>query len=523
MTAPQHPSARAPHRPADPGRRGLLRCGLCGFSLLLGIPGSARATEDESIARLPALGDAAQGELSPAVEMRLGQRIMADMRKQPQYLHDVVLHDYLQGIIQRLTPAADAAAEPDAPHRFELFLLRDATFNAFALPGGFMGVHTGLVEDARAEAQLAAVFAHELSHITQRHIAQRLARAGGDNLLSIGSLVLAILAGASGNGQAAEGLALGGQAAAMDRALRFSRNNERDADRVGTGILRAAGYPPQAMASMLERLQNMSRLDNADVYAFLQDHPLTSERIADAEARGGNQPLPPDHSLRFWLMNARARMLTFTHADDLRRLAAELADKPAEFPAQQAAWAYGQALALQAVGQKDAASLALQRADASAAGFTPKDRLPLDIERGEMLLAGQQAAQALALARQLRRTDPGSRAALHLQARALLAMPDKQAARDFLREQTVLHPHDIQMWKWLAQAYSETGEFAAQHRATGEAYALEGNMEGAILQLKIAQRTPGANYFEASIIDARLLALQQQWKLDKRLDKLLPQ
>jgi predicted Zn-dependent protease len=277
------------------------------------------------------------------------------------------------------------------------------------------------------------------------------------------------------------------------------------------------------MASMLERLQNMSRLDNADVYAFLQDHPLTSERIADAEARGGNQPLPPDHSLRFWLMNARARMLTFTHADDLRRLAAELADKPAEFPAQQAAWAYGQALALQAVGQKDAATLALQRADAAAAGFTPKDRLPLDIERGEMLLAGQQAAQALALARQLRRTDRGSRAALHLQARALLAMPDKQAARDFLREQTVLHPHDIQMWKWLAQAYSETGEFAAQHRATGEAYALEGNMEGAILQLKIAQRTPGANYFEASIIDARLLALQQQWKLDKRLDKLLPQ
>jgi len=506
------------------GRRGLLRCALCGISLLTGTSAFAQAAkEDESIASLPALGDAAQGTLSPAVEMRLGQRIMADMRRQSQYLHDVVLQDYLQGIIQRLTPAADAAAEPSAPHSFELFLLRDATFNAFALPGGFMGVHTGLVVDARAEAQLAAVFAHELSHITQRHIAQRLARAGGDNILSIGSLVLAILAGASGNGQAAEGLALGGQAAAMDRALRFSRNNERDADRVGTGILRASGYPPQAMASMLERLQNMSRLDNADVYAFLQDHPLTSERIADAQARGGNLPLPPDHSLRFWLMNARARVLTLTHADDLRRLAAQLADKPAGFPAQKAAWAYGQALAWQAIGKKNAVAQALGQAEVAAAGFSAMDRLPLTIERGEMLLTGQQVEQALELARQLRQIAPDSRAVLHLQARTLLAMPDKAAARDFLRQQSVLHPRDIQMWKWLAQAYSQTGEFAAQHRATGEAYALEGNMEGAVLQLKIAQRTPGANYFEASIIDARLQALQQQWKQDKQLDKLLPQ
>ncbi len=508
---------------ADPSRRRLLRCGLCEFALLLGIPSLSHAAEDESIANLPALGDAAQGLLSPAVETRLGQRIMGEMRQQPEYLHDVLLRDYLQAIVQRLTPAADAAAEPDAPHRFDVFVLRDASFNAFALPGGHVGVHTGLVVDAQAEAQLAAVFAHELSHITQRHIAQRLAQASTNNMLSIGSLVLAILAGAAGSGQAAEGLALGGQAAAVDRALRFSRNNERDADRVGTGILRASGYPPQAMASMLERLQNMSRLDNADVYAFLQDHPLNSERIADAQARGGNQPLPPDHSLRFWLMNARARVLTENRSDAWRRLALELADKPARFPAQRVAWAYGQALALQAMGQFNPAAQALQRAQTDAAAFSPSERLPLDLAHGDWLLAQRQAEPALKLARQLRLSDPASRAALHLEARALLAMPDKTAARNFLREQTVLHPHDIQLWTWLAQAYAATGEFAAQHRATGEAYALEDNVEGAVLQLKIAQRTPGANYFEASIIDARLQALQELQRQNKKLDKLLPQ
>ncbi|MDE1953949.1 MAG: M48 family metalloprotease [Betaproteobacteria bacterium] len=505
------------------GRRQFLRCGLCGFSLLLWSSSASHAAENESIANLPALGDAAQGLLPPAVETRLGERIMGDMRRQPEYLHDVLLRDYLQAIVQRLTQAADATAEPDAPHRFEVFVLRVASFNAFSLPGGYVGVHTGLVVDAQAEAQLAAVFAHELSHITQRHIAQRLAQAGTNNILSIGSLVLAILAGATGSGQAAEGLALGGQAAAVDRALRFSRNNERDADRVGTGILRASGYPPQAMASMLERLQNMSRLDNADVYAFLQDHPLTSERIADAQARGGDQPLPPDRSLRFWLMNARARVLTLDRSDAWRRQAQELATKPAAFPAQRAAWAYGQALALQAIHQHEAAALALQRAQNDASAFSPAERLPLDLAHGDWLLSQQQAQPALALARQLLVVDPASVAALHLQARALLALPDHDATRNFLREQTVLHPRDIQMWKWLAQAYAATGEFAAQHRATGEAYALEDNLEGAVLQLKIAQRTPGANYFEASIIDARLQVFQNRLRQDRQLDKLLPQ
>ena len=526
MTEFSSPTPRQGLALQQPSRRRLLRCGLCGFSLFLGIQAETRAAENEAIASLPALGDAAQGLLSPAVETRLGQRIMSEIRQQPQYLHDVLLRDYLQGIVQRLTPAADAAAEPDAPHRFTVFLLRDPTFNAFALPGGEVGVHTGLVVDAVAEAQLAAVFAHELSHITQRHIAQRLAQASTGNILSIGSLVLAILAGAAGSGQAAEGLALGGQAAAMDRALRFSRNNERDADRVGTGILRAAGYPPQAMASMLERLQNLSRLDNSSVYAFLQDHPLTSERIADAQARGGNKPLPPDRSLPFWLMNARARVLNYQRANDLRRLAEQLAqpspDRPEDFPAQQVAWAYGRALAWLDIKRLGAAKAALEDATRLATSFSASERLPLDLVQGEILLARSQPQAAVELARHLRTVDATSRAVLHLQARALLTLPDKRAARDFLREQTVLHPHDVQMWTWLAQSYAATGEYAAQHRATAEAYALQGNLEGAVLQLKIAQRTPGANYFEASIIDARLEALKQQLAQDKKLDKLLP-
>ncbi|MBU6441027.1 MAG: M48 family metalloprotease [Betaproteobacteria bacterium] len=528
-----------PHRPGPdgttaspscarhaPSRRTVLRClGCAGLGL---VPPAARAElAGEPISQLPALGDAGQGLLSPAVEQRLGERIMGELRRDPAYLRDVLLREYLQDIVDSLRKAALASAEPEAPRHFEVFLLRDPTFNAFALPGGHIGVHTGLVVDAQARDQVAAVFAHEMSHITQRHVEQRLARAGADGLLSIGSLVLGVLAAIGGSGQAAEGLMMGGQAAALDRELRFSRNNERDADRVGTSVLRASGYPPQAMASMLERLQSLSRLDDSDVYAFLQDHPLTSERIGDAEARGGNQPLPPDTTLSFWLMNARARALEPTRADDLRRLARSMQQpqpgRPERWPAQHAAWAYCAAMAWLGAGDTGQAEASLDHARQLAAGFDAAQRVPLDLLQGDLLLARHREADALALAQGLRKVAPASRAVLHLQARALLASPSTRTqARDFLREQTVLHPRDEQMWTWLAQAYAACGQNAAQHRATAEAYALDGNLEAALLQLHIAQRTPGADYFEASIIDARLRALQQRLDQDKALDKLLP-
>ncbi|MGC8703827.1 MAG: hypothetical protein ACP5RV_13045, partial [Thiomonas sp.] len=135
------------------------------------------------------------------------------------------------------------------------------------------------------------------------------------------------------------------------------------------------------------RLQSLSRLDDADVFAFLQTHPLTSERIADAQARAGDKPLPPDHSLQFWLMNARARALTPQSHDALLREAHWFANAPADFPAQQAAWAYGQAVVLQRLNKPDAAAAALARAQAAARNAPAAERLPLDLLQTELLLA----------------------------------------------------------------------------------------------------------------------------------------
>ena len=276
-----------------------------------------------------------------------------------------------------------------------------------------------------------------------------------------------------------------------------------------------------AMASMLLRLQSLSRLDDSDVLAFLQTHPLTSERIADAQARGGNQPLPPDHDLMFWLMHARARALTPTTVDAMRREQQRLRADKSAFPAQQAAEAYGQAVLLQRLGRFDDSAQALARAQAAAGDAPAAERLPLDLLRIELLLR-HQPAQAADAARALYARFAQS-ATRHLLARCLLALPDKTQARDFLRLQTVEHPQDIVLWQDLARAQSALGAFAAQHRATAEAYALQGKTEAAIEQLRIAQRTPGADYFEASIIAARLRDLERAQAQQKQIDKTLPQ
>ncbi|OIQ68787.1 beta-barrel assembly-enhancing protease [mine drainage metagenome] len=181
------------------------------------------------------------------------------------------------------------------------------------------------------------------------------------------------------------------------------------------------------------------------------------------------------------------------------------------------------ALCWRGAGDATRARAALQRARTLAASFTAVEQLPLDLLDGDLLLDAAQENAALQLAQRLRVLAPASRAALHLQARALLAMPRSPATLDFLRQQTVLHPHDVDLWRWRAQAEAAAGKGAAQHRATAEAYALQGNLEGAIVQLKIAQTTPDTDYFEASIVDARLNLFKQRLARDKILDKMIPQ
>ena len=235
---------------------------------------------------LPTLGDGL--ELTTSAERHIGDSIIRELYRDPDYVDDPVLQEYVQGIFQSLVVAARARGElsPELEERFawEILLGRDRTVNAFALPGGYMGVHLGLIGVVASRDELASVMAHELSHVTQRHIARLMAQQQRTTPLMIGAMVLGALA-ASKSPNAGQALMVGGQALAVQNQLNFSRDMEREADRMGYGLMAPAGFAPEGFVSMFDKLQQANRLNDNGSWPYLRSHPLTTERMADMHAR----------------------------------------------------------------------------------------------------------------------------------------------------------------------------------------------------------------------------------------------
>ncbi|MFM8609007.1 MAG: M48 family metalloprotease [Burkholderiaceae bacterium] len=235
---------------------------------------------------MPSLGDAS--DLDIRAERRLGDRIARELYRDPDYIDDPVVGDYLQRLWRPLLAAARIRGEiaPELDERFvwEVMLGKDRSINAFALPGGYLGVHLGLIAASANRDELASVLAHELSHVTQRHIARMITQSNRQAPLLLGAMILGAMA-ASKNPQAAGAIITGAQAAAIQGQLNYSRDMEREADRVGMGILVQAGFEPQGFVTLFEKLQQASRLNDSGAFPYLRTHPLTTERIADMQAR----------------------------------------------------------------------------------------------------------------------------------------------------------------------------------------------------------------------------------------------
>ena len=221
---------------------------------------------------------------------------------------------------------------PELDERFawEVLLGRDRSVNAFALPGGYFGVHLGLVGVIGSRDELASVLAHEMTHITQRHIARLLGQQSRQSPLLLAAMVLGALA-ASKNPQAGAALAVGGQAAVIQQQLNFSRDMEREADRIGYGVMTQAGFAPQGFVGMFERLQSASRINDNGDWPYLRSHPLTTQRIADMQARmparapGSAAAAAPATSLEHAMLSARSRVLSYSAVDELRSWSALIA------------------------------------------------------------------------------------------------------------------------------------------------------------------------------------------------------
>ena len=494
--------------------RSVLAC-LCMAGSLLATPASAQGG-------LPHLGDGA--ELSLSQERALGDSIITSLYRDPDYLDDAPLHAYVMQIWQPLVQAAlqrgDLSEELYQRFAWQVLLGRDRSINAFALPGGYLGVHTGLIGAVAHRDELATVLAHELSHVTQRHIARMFAEEKKNIPLLIGGLVLGALA-ASSSPDAAQALIIGGQAAAVQNQLSFSRDMEREADRVGFNLLSPAGFNPQGAASMFDKLQQASRLNDNGSWPYLRSHPLTSERIADMQARvphGRGAPLQTQ-----WedaMMSARARVLSQPGVDRLRQWVAQpgqsdFAQQPA---AQRAAILYAAALASQQLRDTAGAHAFWRQLDALVPTSDAAARRQSAWLGAELALAAGQPQQALDLVE--RHPAPQLRPAVLLHAQAQLALQRPALASERLQTWVTTHPQDAQAWQWLAQAWQAQNQPLRALRAQAEAQVAIRDFSAAQDRLKAAQdlarRGSNQDHIEASIIDTRLRAVTELLREEAR-------
>ena len=479
---------------------------------------------------LPSLGDAASEDLTVGAERRLGERIMKEIRRDPDVIDDALLQDYVDSLWQPLLAAArsrgDLSDEEREHFAWQTFLVRDRTINAFALPGGYVGVHLGLIALTSSRDELAAVLAHEMSHITQRHIARSVATNRRQSMLGVATLIVGILA-ASRSADAANAMIAGGQAVAVQGQLNFSRDMEREADRIGFGVLDAAGFAPSGMAMMFDRLQGASRLNDGGQFPYLRSHPLTSERIAEARSRlgvasgaAGAGAVPPEPAR--WLhaaMQGRARALMDSRSETLMRLAGGGIPGAAAAANTPEALSSACAAALAATRLKDwrVADAALARARTLAAPQGPAVQRAVQVLQVESLLERGQPAQAASVLSGGGLLD-GTRAGLLLAAR-LATQPQSDATlaartREDMQTWVAIHPGDAGAWQAWAQLAERLGQPLASLRAQAEARAALGDLPGAIDRLRAGQRlargSGAVESVEGIVIESRLKALEQQ-------------
>ncbi len=485
--------------------------GIATLALALASP-IAFAPQVTFAQNLPSLGDTEREALSPLMERKLGEQIMRDIRRDRDYLDDGPLLEYLNNFGASLL-AVRPEVRGEASYDFFFFAVRDPMLNAFALPGGFIGVHSALILAAQNESELASVLAHEIGHVAQRHIARMLGKQRQDALIPLAAAVLAALAARSSPDTSAA-LLLGGQGMAIQRQLNFSRDAEREADRVGLQILKEAGFDTSGMISFFGRMQNATRSYTDGAPAYLRSHPLTTERIADIQARTREQRyMQRADSLDFHLIRARLRVLQDSSPQGLRDASVAFDNQLQQKMRLQIVSAkYGQAFIALKRGDAARARALLQEAYAAANGAsTPVQSAILAGLAIDIRLAANEPAEAVKEVEAARAKFPLSRGIAGQYADALIAARRYDQAVNYLRDQAQLYRQEPKLQDQLARVYAAQGKQALQHLALAESYALSGSMPAAIDQLGIARRSSDASFYDQAVIDAREREFKARW------------
>ena len=481
---------------------------------LSGKPYSAPTNLDTS---LPDLGDVSQTVLTPQDEDRIGQQIMRDVSTSDDVVQDIEIIDYLNALGNRLV-----AASPDKLQKFNFFVVQDNSINAFAMPGGVVGVHTGLIAVSNSESELASVLGHEIGHVSQHHLARMLASQKYDTFKNIAGIALALLVARS-NPELANGALAASSAVGVQCQLDYTREHEREADRVGLSILDAAGFDVRAMPAFFTTLQRGTRFTEGTAPSFLRTHPLTAERIADVANRVESMPYRQvADSLTFNLVKAKLRANTGLAQDAVEQFQDNL--KEHRF-ANETAEHYGLALAMLRKNDVAGAQNQMQWLRKNVQKNNGQNALTespmietldarIQVARNNPQAAAAQYAKGLSV-------FPAHRGLIYGYAEHFLAINQFDKAIKLVQDKQKLYPNDAYFYDILAKAFAAKNKNLLRFQAQGEAYYRQYNLQKAIEQMELAAKAKDGNFYEQSIVEARLKQLRRLEENEKLADKRL--
>jgi predicted Zn-dependent protease len=476
-------------------------------ALLLAAAAAARAQS------LPDLGDASAATLSESQERTIGNRIMREVRVDASVVDDPDIVDYVSSVGSRLL------AVVDGPRRdIDFFVVNDESVNAFALVGGHIGVHTGLLILTQNESELAGVMGHEISHIVQKHQARMYAGQGRSQWTSLAALALALLASRSSgsqSGQITEAALASAGALQIQNQLDYTREHEREADRVGLTLLERAAFDPHGMATFFERLLRANRLNEfKGAPSYLRTHPLTTERIADMQDRlqNASSKLVAD-SFEYRIARAKLRAAAGSPLEAATYFRTALADKTVVRPREDV---YGLALALRRSRDFDAAWKTLAPLRAGAA-----PQPAFELLAGQLLGDLGRTDEAVKLYRTALHSYPRQRGLTYAYLDLLLQNGRAKEVVADLDERLRTVTDDAKLYEIQARAFEASGQPIAQHRAQAEAHFRRGNLAAAVDQLELAVKIKGSDFYQLSSAESRLRELRTQLENERAAEKAL--
>ena len=447
---------------------------------------------------LPNMGGTPGAIISTNEERHLGEELMRRIRQSLLLVEDPEVTEYIQSLGYQLVANSDAPSQD-----FTFFIINDIAINAFAAPGGFIGINSGLILTTDSESELASVMAHEIVHITQRHLARAIEKANKMNLPATAALIAALIL-AGKNTQVGQAAIMTTMASNTQNQLNFTRAHEQEADRLGMEILANAGFNPQSMPTFFEKLQQASRFYDNKLPELLRTHPVTGSRIADSRNRAEQYPVKKKFVANdaYRLVQTKLRVLTSENPNTYIKNFESITKKNLSVIKDHER--YGYALALLAANRYSDARTQIEKL------LTKEpEKIPYIIALAKLDMADKRLSTALKNLSTTLDLYPHSHPLTIVYANALLEDGQSEAARILLKEQVRRISDDPALYALLARAEGDAGYKIDSHQSLAEHYYLTGETHSAIEQLNIALRlTQNKDFYRASRVEARLKQLQ---------------